>query len=774
MHKINFKLKILLYFLTVAIIPFAISMALSYYSFNKRLQQDYRKLNYIYVQNEMNKVNLVFNEQEDILKTIAEAYSYIDQSSSSIQSFLSRQIEIGRHFLSIYIIMNDGTVYHSDKNIELPKIDFTKLYGYVYARKNQGILWMEPYTDAISNTKCIGISKSIYDSHGKECGVLVGNIPLKSFDEMIDKAKYMNGMEMYFINSSGFIKYDPSGKYSESVNISDSNFILKPFSNEIMKWNEGHQEFDNHGKDWICTYSTINSNGWKIVSLVEKNIFFESLNQINKRMYSLTIAHGILCILLAVGFSMIMSTSIAKPLIKLRNGAKAISEGNLDSRIEINSNDEIREVADAFNDMAGNLKNTYTDLLKRTNELYLNNEELHSINIELAASYEQLEATAGQLNESDMQLRKKYNELQTLNKISNTLASTMDLNNMLSTVVNQVTDITEGLTCAIRLISDKDPYKLELKALKGVRTEKYDRGSIDIRENIVGQAVEKKQSIVIELQDENIPLKYYEVLYKENEARCIVITPIMVKSKVIGIMCTTLKQEAKDELIELISSLSNNIAIAIDNARAYENLKQSYLKAVQSLVSVVEAKDEYTESHSVRVAKYSAFIASEMNYPKSFIEDIWVAGVLHDIGKIGIDDSILNKDGALTEDEYNTIKQHPGIAYKIVSKIGLGDDILKAIKHHHERFDGKGYPDMIKGDSIPIMASIISVADAFDAITSNRPYRKSRSIMQGINEIVTNRGTQFNPMVVQILEKMFLLKQEVFEKIYNDEEIEFF
>jgi putative nucleotidyltransferase with HDIG domain len=235
-----------------------------------------------------------------------------------------------------------------------------------------------------------------------------------------------------------------------------------------------------------------------------------------------------------------------------------------------------------------------------------------------------------------------------------------------------------------------------------------------------------------------------------------------------------LREKPKKELVELIGSLSNNIAIAIDNARAYDTLKHSYLKTVQSLVSVVEAKDEYTESHSIRVAKYSSFIAGEMNFPKSFIEDIWVAGVLHDIGKIGINDSILNKEGLLTSEEYDAIKQHPDIAYRIVSKIGLSENILKAIKHHHERYDGKGYPDKIKGGDISIMASIISVADAFDAITSNRPYRKSRSISQGINEIVKHRGTQFDPLVVQAFETAFLVKREIFQKIYDDVEIEFF
>ena len=260
---------------------------------------------------------------------------------------------------------------------------------------------------------------------------------------------------------------------------------------------------------------------------------------------------------------------------------------------------------------------------------------------------------------------------------------------------------------------------------------------------------------IIDLDNMRVPHEYFMRLNKEYNAKCIVFTPIMVKSKVIGVLSTVLKQIPGEELIEFLNLLTNSIAISVDNAKAYETLKKSYLNTVKSLVSVVEAKDEYTESHSIRVAKYASFLASELKYPKSFVEDIWVAGVLHDIGKIGISDSILNKTGTLTKEEYDIIKQHPDIAYKIVSKIGLGENILKAIRHHHERCDGRGYPDMIKGDEIPIMASIISVADAFDAITSNRPYRKSRSMKQGIDEIVLHKGTQFNPIVVDTMEKVF-------------------
>jgi putative nucleotidyltransferase with HDIG domain len=670
--------------------------------------------------------------------------------------------------------MSDNSVYTNELNYKGLGIDYTRFYNYTNAKKAQELVWLEPYTDPISGRECIGMSIPLLDQQGKVSGVLVGNISLKTFGNLLLNAKYMPKAEMFFINSSGYVKFHSGGKYSETVNVKDAGFILNPVAEAVLNLNEGYREYSFLGGNWTCSFSVINSSGWKIVSLIDTSELQTRFSTMNQDTNSIILMLGLLCIFIGMIASLFLSKSITAPLTELREGVKSITAGNLDSRIAVKSNDEIREVADAFNEMAGNLKNTYTDLLKRTDELYLNNEELQNINLELEASYQQLEATTSQLNESDTHLRKKYNELQTLNQISNTLASTMDLNNMLITVVNHIADITEYLICAIRLISEEDPNKLELKALKGVRTEKYDRSSIDIREDIIGQAVVKKCTIVIDLQKEKTQHSYYDTLYQEDEAKCIVLTPITVKSKVIGVMGTTLKEEPKGEMIELISSLSNNIAIAIDNARAYETLKNSYLKTVQSLVSVVEAKDEYTESHSIRVAKYSAFIASEMNYPKSFIEDIWVAGVLHDIGKIGISDSILNKNGALTEDEYNTIKQHSVIAYKVASKIGLRESILKAIKHHHERFDGKGYPDMIKGDEIPIMASIISVADAFDAITSNRPYRKSRSIRQGINEIVTNRGTQFNPTVVQTMEKMFLLKKEIFDKIYNDEEIDFF
>lgn len=774
MNKINFKVRTLLYFLLVSIIPFAVSWALIYKSYDKAIHQDFKNYNHMYIENQFSKIEQQLNQHEIGLKSVAQAFSFLDIQKTDLNAFLRDQNSVNLYFRNLCIIMPDNSIYTGNPGYIKPGINYTKLDSYIKAKKAQKLVWLEPYKEPLSGVKCVGMSIPLQNNDNKPSGVLVGNISMWVFENMLENAKYLPYAEVFFINPSGYIEFHSDNKYSETDNIADEKSILYPAAETILKSDEGYSEFYYFGRNWACSFSTINSNGWKVLSLIDTQKLQGTFKVMNQNTSSFIVSSGVLCILIGLAASFFLSNSITTPLTKLREGVKAITAGNLDNRITINSNDEIREVADAFNEMADNLNKTYTDLVKRTEELYSNNKELHNINIELEASYGQLGATVTQLNESDAQLRRKNSELKTLNRISNTLASTMDLNNMLTIVVDQVTEITEALTCTIRLINDKNPYRLELKAFKGVNTEMYNRSTIDIREDAIGKAVEKGSTYILDFDNEKYPHSYFERLNKEYNAKCIVFTPIMVKSKVIGVLSIALKQIPNDELIEFIDSLTNSIAISADNAKAYETLKKSYLNTVKSLVSVVEAKDEYTESHSIRVAKYASFLASELKYPKSFVEDIWVAGVLHDIGKIGISDSILNKTGTLTKEEYDIIKQHPDIAYKIASKIGLGENILKAIKHHHERCDGRGYPDMIKGDEIPIMASIISVADAFDAITSNRPYRKSRSMKQGIDEIVLHRGTQFNLIVVDTMEKAFRTKQDILKKIYNNEEIEFF
>jgi len=183
----------------------------------------------------------------------------------------------------------------------------------------------------------------------------------------------------------------------------------------------------------------------------------------------------------------------------------------------------------------------------------------------------------------------------------------------------------------------------------------------------------------------------------------------------------------------------------------YLESKKRYYQIIQTLTAAIEAKDKYTEGHSKRVEMYAEKVAQKLKLPSSKIESIKVAALLHDIGKIGIEDFILRKPQSLSEEEWEKIRQHPNIGLKILEDVDFSDDVKEFIKSHHERYDGKGYPQGLKGSEIPIEAYIIAAADAYDALTSDRPYRKAFTPQEAIDIIRQNKGTQFHPLVADAL-----------------------
>ncbi|MBN2430432.1 MAG: response regulator [Acidobacteria bacterium] len=177
-------------------------------------------------------------------------------------------------------------------------------------------------------------------------------------------------------------------------------------------------------------------------------------------------------------------------------------------------------------------------------------------------------------------------------------------------------------------------------------------------------------------------------------------------------------------------------------------LRVLYLDAFKSLVSALEAKDKYTEGHSRRVTIYAVLIARKMGLAPEIIHKIHLAGLMHDIGKIGIPETLLNKSGALTPEEYSSLNRHPIISARILRPILRDPEVLDFVRHHHENFDGSGGPEGLAGEEIPLGARILAVADAFDAITSDRPYREAGTVPFALVEITRNSGIQFDPQVV--------------------------
>lgn len=192
-----------------------------------------------------------------------------------------------------------------------------------------------------------------------------------------------------------------------------------------------------------------------------------------------------------------------------------------------------------------------------------------------------------------------------------------------------------------------------------------------------------------------------------------------------------------------------------------DSLKISIHDFIESLIKGLEARDLYTSGHSIRVAHLSCEIASEMGLDEEIINRIHISGHLHDIGKIGISDKILNKEESLENWEYERLKEHSEIGYNIVKEIKGFEEISKIILYHHEWYNGNGYPKGIKVNDIPIESRIISVADAFDAMVSDRAYRKALSIDEAIARLIKGKGSQFDPKIVDIFLK---IKKNEYEK----------
>ena len=200
-----------------------------------------------------------------------------------------------------------------------------------------------------------------------------------------------------------------------------------------------------------------------------------------------------------------------------------------------------------------------------------------------------------------------------------------------------------------------------------------------------------------------------------------------------------------------LSSLSNSAAVFLENFRLYGSMHQLFLGSIRALTSSIDAKDPYTSGHSERAALISKRLVELMGLPSSEVDHIYLCGLLHDIGKIGVPEAVLRKPDRLTPYELELVKQHPAIGAKIISGIDQMENLVSVVLHHHERVDGQGYPDGLSGEQIPFAARVLCVADCLDAMTSDRPYRKALPLKLAESEILRGAGSQFDPALVECM-----------------------
>ena len=233
--------------------------------------------------------------------------------------------------------------------------------------------------------------------------------------------------------------------------------------------------------------------------------------------------------------------------------------------------------------------------------------------------------------------------------------------------------------------------------------------------------------------------------------------PLKIKDKVIGVLniATEGHTEFSSSDLKLFTTLSRNVGIFVENVKLYKDLKEIFISTVYTLAETIEMRDDYTGNHTKRVMEYSYAIGETLGMDKDALEALRLSAILHDIGKIGVRDDVLLKPGKLTDEEFALMKKHPAFGEEILKRIKGLEHIVPGVKHHHERHDGRGYPDGLKEDEIELNAKIISVADTFDAMTSDRPYRKGFDSQTAIEELIRCSGTQFDGKIVDAFIKAF-------------------
>ena len=349
------------------------------------------------------------------------------------------------------------------------------------------------------------------------------------------------------------------------------------------------------------------------------------------------------------------------------------------------------------------------------------------------------------LEESNRRLEQKIREQAILLTISETLnktKSTKELYDALVELACTLTQTEQGLFWVI----NPDQKTMMLMAHKGPHD--YQLETIHYADSPLPYAKVAKDGIPTLIPASNS---------KDLDASLIAI-PLFIKKNLFGVLAVSWPKPGvrlEDEAVFILHLLSERASLTIENLLLYESVSYNLYSTLKALVSTIEAKDSYTKAHSQRVTALSIKIAEEARCKDEELEILQFAGSLHDIGKIGIRDEILMKPGRLTLREYEIIKTHSVIGERIVKKLGLLNLEPLIIRHHHERWDGKGYPDGLKGDDIPYLARILAIADTFDAITTNRPYRPSSKPEKAVEEIVKNSGTQFDPDLVEVFLKAY-------------------
>lgn len=674
------------------------------------------------------QINAVMTNSMDDIIAVAKDENIILMEGPKAQAELDQLFALSKTFDGMSLINEKGRVIaFTPSNPNTIGMDFSRRQYFREVMSSRKLFVSEPFKEA-RGTNIIAIASPVFGEDGKVRGVLVGSLDLvngKKLAAIIGAEYSQHGMTVQVISRQGTILFDPCQHIV--MQKASSNEVVR----DVLNGKEGSTSLDIDGRDYLVGYKPIPKMGWGVIVEYPLEKALTSAVYLRNLMIIITV---LLC--LSVFFvTYFESKAITRPLELLLEGVQRVAAGDYHFNVNVKAQNEIGVLASAFNTMVERIKSMREDILQKQ-------EKLEKANIEL----EVMAITDG--------LTKLYNHRYFQDCLEKAVTIAQQEGNSLSLMI---------------LDLDHFKYYNDLFGHQAGDTLLAELADLLIRElgpnDMVARYGGEEFTVILYGSDNNHALKVAEKLRTAVESYPFRDREQQPEGKItvsIGIASYPENARTKEELIKLAdealykakSCSRNKVELyfsVLDELQ--QDLDQSEAELVNStkmLIRIINAKDKYTYGHSERVGRYAVWIATKLGLPDDEIQTIKIGAFLHDIGKIEISEEILVKRGPLTEDEFALIKKHPFWGAGIIKAVESLNHTLPLVKYHHEWFDGNGYPKGLKGLEIPLHARILAVADSFDAMTSNRPYRKRKSPGEAIVELKRCAGTQFDPEIVSV------------------------
>ncbi len=347
-------------------------------------------------------------------------------------------------------------------------------------------------------------------------------------------------------------------------------------------------------------------------------------------------------------------------------------------------------------------------------------------------------------------IEEKAKRLTLLSQLSQILNSTLDHKEIRRRAMEAATRLMKAEVGSLLLVDDAK-HQLYFEVALGDREEEIKTIFLNIGQGIAGWVARHGKPLIVNFPEKDS--RFFKGVDERTEfkTRNIICVPVKAREKTIGVLEAINKRKQgrfNKEDLSLLTSLADQVAIALDNSRLYQELEEAFFQTADSLADTIEKRDPYTGGHTQRVTLYSQAIGKYLQLKPLERKWLKITSALHDIGKIGIEDHILRKPERLSPEEFDRIKCHSDMGAKILEHIWQLREIVPGVRYHHEHVNGQGYPDGLRGEEIPVLAKIVAVADTYDAMTTDRPYRKAIHKEAAVEELRRCSGTQFDKRVV--------------------------